>query len=74
MFTIRIIDHRDGKPYENQKVCVHYSGILGGTTKTIRTDSRGEATFDYRNGRGKVYVGSTVVHEGEIAGYMTFYV
>ena len=74
MFTVKVIDHRDGKPLEYKTVCVHYSGFFGGHICDIKTDSRGEAHFDYRNGEGKIYVGSKVVYEGEISGRIVVYV
>lgn len=74
MYTIKVIDHRDGKPAENKTVCVHYSGFFGGHTRDVKTDSRGEAHFDYRNGEGKIFVGSQEVYEGEIAGRMVVYI
>lgn len=74
MFTVKVIDHRDGKPLEYKTVAVHYSGIFGGHTCDIKTDYRGEAHFDYRNGEGKIYVGSKVVYEGEISGQIVVYV
>lgn len=74
MFTIKVIDHRDGEPLENKTVAVHYSGFFGGFTRDVKTDYRGEAHFDYKNGEGKIYVGSKVVYEGEISGHMVVYV
>lgn len=74
MFTIKVIDSRDGKPLEYKTVAVHYSGILGGHTRDVKTDHRGEAHFDYRNGEGKIFVGSKVVYEGEISGRIVVYV
>ena len=61
MFTIKVLDHRDDQPLEYKTVAVHYSGFFGGQTCDVKTDSRGVARFDYRDGKGKVYVGSKVV-------------
>ena len=74
MFTLQVLYHRDGKPLEYKTVAVHYSGILGGSTRDVKTDYRGEAHFDYRNGDGKIYVGSEVVYEGYISGRIVVYV
>ena len=74
MFTVQVIDRRDGRPLEYKAVEVHYSGIMGGTTREVRTDFRGEAHFDYRNGDGKIFVGSEVVFEGYISGHIVVYV
>ena len=74
MFTVKVLDRRDGQPLEYKTVAVHYSGFLGGITRDIKTDSRGEAHFDYRNGEGKIYVGSEVVYRGEISGRIVVYV
>ena len=71
MFTVKVIDHRDGQPLEYMTVAVHYSGFFGGHTCDVKTDSFGEAHFDYRNGEGKIYVGSKMVYEGEISGIIT---
>lgn len=71
MFTVKVIDHRDGQPLEYKTVAVHYSGFFGGHTCDVKTDSCGEAHFDYRNGEGKIYVGSKMVYEGEISGIIT---
>jgi len=74
MFTVKVIDHRDGQPLEYKTVAVHYSGFFGGQTCDVKTDYRGEAHFDYRNGEGKIYVGSKMVYEGEISGQIVVYV
>lgn len=74
MFTVKVLDRRDGQPLEYKTVAVHYSGFFGGTTRDVKTDSRGEAHFDYRNGVGKIYVGSQMVYEGEISGRIVVYV
>ena len=74
MFSVKVLDSRDGQPLENKAVAVHYSGFLGGFTRDIRTNSRGEAHFDYRNGEGKIYVGSEEAYRGEISGLIVVYV
>ena len=74
MFTVQVIDRRDGKPLEYKTVAVHYSGFFGGITRDVKTDSRGEAHFDYKNGKGKIYVGSKVAYEGDISGRIVVYV
>lgn len=74
MFTVKVIDHRGGKPLEYKTVAVHYSGLFGGKTCDVKTDYRGEAHFDYRNGEGKIYVGSEIVYEGDISGIIVVYV
>ncbi len=73
MFTVQVLDHRDGQPLEYKTVAVQYSGFAGGFTRDVKTDYRGEAHFDYRNGEGKIYVGSEVVYEGEISGRIVVY-
>lgn len=74
MFTVKVLDRRDGQPLEYKTVAVKYSGFTGGFTQDVKTDYRGEAHFDYRNGEGKIYVGSEVVYEGEISGRIVVYV
>ncbi len=74
MFTVKVLDRRDGKPMEYKAVSVQYSGFFGGSTCDVRTDYRGEAHFDYRNGEGKIFVGSEVVYEGDISGKIVVYV
>ena len=74
MFTVKVLDRRDGQPVENKTVAVQYSGFFGGFTRDVKTDYRGEAHFDYHNGEGKIYVGSDVVYEGEISGRIVVYV
>lgn len=74
MFTVKVLDRRDGQPLEYKAVAVHYSGFTGGSTRDVRTDTNGEAHFDYRNGDGKIFVGSEVVYEGYISGRIVVYV
>jgi len=74
MFTVQVFDRRDGQPLYYKTVAVHYSGFAGGTTRDVKTDQNGEAHFDYRNGDGKIYVGSEVVYEGYISGRIVVYV
>lgn len=74
MFTIQVIDHRDGKPAVYKKVGISFNGFFGGSTRDIRTDDRGEAHFDYRNGDGKVYVDGECRWEGYLEGRVVVYI
>ena len=74
MFTIQVIDHRDGKPVEYKKVGVIFEGFFRGSTRDIRTDSRGEAHFDYDNGQGKVYINGECRWEGYLEGRVIVYI
>lgn len=74
MFTVKVIDHRDGKPAEYKTVAIHYSGFFGGHTCDKKTDANGEVYFDYKNGNGKIYVGSKVCYEGYISGRIVVYI
>jgi len=74
MYTIKVIDHRDGKPVNYAKVGIIYSGFFGGVTKDLRTDERGEAHFDYDNGKGTVYVNGKKSYEGQIEGRIVIYI
>lgn len=74
MFTIQVIDHRDGKPAVYKKVGISFSGFFGGSTRDVRTDNRGEAHFDYRNGDGKVYVDGECRWEGYLEGRVVVYI
>lgn len=74
MYTIKVIDHRDGKPVEYAKVGIVYHGFFRGSTKDLRTDFNGEAHFDYDNGNGKVYVNGEVKYDGEISGRIVVYI
>lgn len=74
MYTIQVIDQRDGKPAENKRVGIVYNGFFRGSTRDIRTDRRGEAHFDYDNGDGKVYVDGEPRWEGYIQGRIVVYI
>ena len=74
MFTIQVIDHRDGRPAVYRKVGIVFEGFWRGVTKDLRTDDRGEAHFDYDNGRGKVYVDGEPRWEGYIEGRIVVYI
>lgn len=74
MFTVQVLDRRDGQPLEYKTVAVHFSCFLAGHTRDVKTDHRGEAHFDYNNGQGKIYVGSQVVYDDEISDRIVVYV
>ena len=74
MYTIKVIDHRDGKPVYYAKVGISYNGFFRGSTRDIRTDRNGEAHFDYSNGNGKVYVNGNVCFEGDIEVRIVVYI
>ena len=74
MYTIQVFTKSDGKPLKDKRVQVFYEGFFRGNTQEQRTDERGEAHFDYDNGRGEVYVNGRWAYEGEIAGRIVVYV
>ena len=74
MYTIKVIDTRDGRPVEYTKVGVVYHGFFPGSTKDLSTDSNGEAHFDYDNGNGEVYVNGKKPYDGEIKGRIVIYI
>ena len=57
-----------------KKVGIVFDGFFRGVTRDIRTDDRGEAHFDYDNGRGKVYVDGEARWEGYIEGRVVVYI
>ncbi len=73
MVVIQVYDRRDGKPAANKSVTVSF-GVIGGGVRDSRTDERGLAYFDIKPGRGKVWIGSEMVLDGELSSYLTFYV
>ncbi len=74
MFTVKVIDRRDGKPVKDKKVSVGFEGFFRGFARDQYTDSVGEAHFSEDNGRGKIYIGGRTVYEGEIAGRIVVYI
>jgi hypothetical protein len=73
MFTIQVIDSRDGKPAYYKKVAVGFKGLFKGFTKDQYTDRNGETHFDYDNGEGTVYINGQKVYEGYIEGRKVIY-
>lgn len=74
MFTVKVIDHRDGRPAEYKKVGIVFKGFFRGLTKDLRTDEYGEAHFDYDNGEGTIYVDGKPAYEGYIEGRIIVYI
>lgn len=73
MYTVQVIDKRDGKPVEYAKVGIVYDGFFRGSTRDLRTDDKGEAHFDYDNGYGRIFVNGQERYHGEICGRMVVY-
>lgn len=74
MYTIQVIDHRDGKPVENKRVGIVYDSFFGGVTQDVRTDHRGEAHFDYKNGEGRVIIDGQTRWKGYLEGRVVVYI
>ncbi len=74
MYTIQVFTKTDGKPEVGKKVQVFYKGFFNGNTQEMKTDEKGEAHFDYDNGRGEVYVNGRRAYEGEICGRVIVYI
>ena len=74
MFTVKVINSRDGKPAEGKKVQVFFDGFFRGQTGKQSTDSRGETHFSEDNGSGEIYVGNDRVFRGEISGRIVVYI
>lgn len=73
MFTVKVIDQRDGKPVKNKEVSVIFGGFFRGNAREW-TDTIGEAHFSEDNGRGDIYIGGRSVYHGEIAGRIVIYI
>lgn len=74
MFTVKVIDRRDGKPVKDKKVSVCFEGFFRGNARDQYTDSIGEAHFTEDNGRGNIYIGGRSIYYGEIAGRVIVYI
>ncbi len=77
MITVQIFYTSNGKPAETIKVALGFNGGIfggGGGSQYQWTDSNGEAHFDYKPGDGKVYVGSSIAHQGYLAGRVVVYI
>lgn len=74
MFTIRVLDKRDGDPVVYKKVGIVFDGFFRGVTQDVRTDDRGEAHFDYKNGDGRVIIDGECCYEGYLSARVTVYI
>lgn len=74
MFTVKVIDKRDGKPVEGKRVSVSFDGFFRGSTRDHYTDLEGEAHFSEDNGSGDIYVSGRSVYNGDIAGRIIIYI
>ncbi len=74
MFTVKVIDQRDGRPAEGKRVQVFFEGFFRGHTSEQLTAPDGETHFSEDNGRGEIYVGRERVYRGEIRGRIVVYI
>jgi uncharacterized protein YfaS (alpha-2-macroglobulin family) len=75
MVTVKVVSKSSGNPVEGKKVALGIDGLFsGGVTKGEWTDSDGEAHFDVRPARGKVYVDGSTKHEGHLSGRVVVYI
>lgn len=74
MFTIQVIEMRNGRPLKNARVQAFFEGWFRGHTSEEWTNEEGEVTFDYDNGKGEIYVNGKRAFEGEIYGHRRVYV
>ena len=74
MFTVKVIDRKDGKPLKDREVSVIFEGLTRGRARDQWTDVVGEAHFSEDNGRGDIYIGGRSVYHGEIAGRIVIYI
>lgn len=75
MVSVKVVRKSSGNPVEGAKVALGISELLrGGVTSGVRTDSRGEAHFDIKPGRGKVFVNGSTEHEGHLSGRIVIYI
>lgn len=76
MISVKLVSKSSGKPISGKSVSLGFDGnwVPGGVTKAQRTDSNGEADFDARPGKGKVYVDGRNAYEGQLAGRVVVYI
>ncbi len=74
MFTIKVIDRRNGQPVEGKKVQIFFDGFFRGHTGEQYTSSDGESHFSEDNGHGEVFVGRERVYRGDIGGRVVVYI
>ena len=75
MVTVKVIRKSSGEPAKGKKVALGIEHTIGtGMTHGEWTNSDGEAHFDVKSGRGKVYVDGSKKHEGNLSGRVVVYI
>lgn len=73
MVTIKVVRQSTGNPEKGVSVAISF-GMLSGQTKTIRTDSNGEAHFDVKPQNGEVFAAGRSRFRGKIEGRVVVYI
>jgi len=73
MFSIQVLHEYNGKPACDYKVSVIFEGFFRGVQEGV-TNKNGFAHFNCQNGKGKIYVKSGEVFNGEIKGMILVYI
>ena len=71
MVTVKVVSKSSGNPVKGKKVAL---GMSNGVTHGEWTNSDGEAHFDVKPSRGKVFVGGSKGHEGYLSGRIVVYI
>jgi hypothetical protein len=75
MVTIKIVSKSSGNPVKGKKVVLGIDAFFsGGVTSPQWTDSEGEAHFDIKPNKGKVFVDGSTKHEGDLSGRVVVYI
>jgi hypothetical protein len=75
MVTVKVIWQSSGKPAESKRVSLGIDHTFtSGSSGDQFTDSNGEAHFDVKPGRGKVYVNGKTEYEGSLSGRVVVYI
>lgn len=75
MVTVKLISKGSGKAIKGKKVALGMEHMFStGVTRGEWTNSDGEAHFDVKPGRGKVYVDGSNKHEGHLSGRVYVYI
>lgn len=75
MVTVKVIRKSSGEAAIGKKVALGIEHTIGtGMTHGEWTNSDGEAHFDVKSGRGKVYVDGSKKYEGNLSGRVYVYI
>lgn len=73
MFTIKVINRRNGKVVQKKGVQVNFNSLLGGFSKEIYIDKKGEVHFVEENSIGSIFIDGKVLYEGHLSGRRVVY-